>query len=257
MIENKNIIITGAFQGIGKETVSVFAKNKANVLACSIPIKDEIKKKEFETFCDDLKSQNNVNIYKFYFDMLDIEQIKNVILEIKKLNIPLDGIVNIAGINRDANFGMITESDMMDTFKVNVFSQIIFTQYIVRLMKKQIDAEGIKSEKSIVFTSSVAALDGNVGQTTYAASKAALIGAVKCMAKELGQFGIRVNAVAPGVIKSPMTDKLPKELIDIKKLTMDVGEIGMPIDVANVYKFLMSDLSSHITGQVLRVDGGM
>ena len=251
MIKNKTIIITGAFQGIGKETVKTFAEYGASVFACSIPVADESAKSSFELFCNKLSNENNVFVKPVYFDMLDSEQVKSAVKEIQSQKVQIDGIVNIAGINRDANFGMITEKDLEDTFKVNVFSQIVFTQYIVRLISRS------NYPASIVFTSSITAMDGNEGQVTYGASKAALIGAMKSMAKELGPKNIRVNCVAPGVIKSPMTDKLDSSLLDEKISKMDIPHLGNTVDVANLYAYLMSDLSSHITGQTIRIDGGM
>jgi 3-oxoacyl-[acyl-carrier protein] reductase len=251
LLKNKNIIITGALQGIGKETVQRFAEYGANIFACSIPIIDETRKNEFELFCKETEEEHRVFIKPVYFDMLDSDSVKNAVSEIRSNRIQIDGVVNIAGINKDANFGMISEKDIEDTFKVNVFSQIIFTQYIVRLISRD------KNPASIVFTSSVTALDGNEGQVVYGASKAALIGAMKSMAKELGINNIRVNCVAPGVIKSPMTDKLSEELINEKTKKMDIPHIGESKNVADLYAFLMSDLSRHITGQVVRVDGGM
>jgi 3-oxoacyl-[acyl-carrier protein] reductase len=140
---------------------------------------------------------------------------------------------------------------MLDTFQVNFFSQIVFTQYIVKLMqRKQIAG-------SIVFTSSITALDGNEAQLSYGASKAALIGAMKTMALELGKTGIRVNAIAPGVIETPMTAALDGSVIDKKVKSMDIPRLGKASEVAELYMFLMSDLSSHISGQTIRVDGGI
>lgn len=251
MLSKKNIIITGAFQGIGKETVKVFSEYGANIFACSIPVADENAKIDFEEFCKELENKSGIIVQPIYFDMLDSDQVKNAVKDIQLRKVQIDGIVNIAGINRDANIGMISEKDLEDTFKVNVFSQIVFTQYIVRLISRY------GNPASIVFTSSITALDGNEGQVTYGASKAALIGAMKSMARELGPKGIRVNCVAPGVIKSPMTDKLDKMLLDEKISRMDIPHLGSTLDVANLYAYLMSDMSSHITGQTIRIDGGM
>ena len=251
LVDKKNIIITGCLQGIGKETVKVFASNGANVFACTIPIVDNEIKNEFELFCKDLEKKCNVFVIPIYFDMADYSQIKTAIKEIQVKKVQIDGLVNISGINRDANFGMITEKDLQDTFQVNVFSQIIFTQYVVRLIQRY------NNKSSIIFTSSITALDGNEGQITYGASKAALIGAMRSMAKELGKSNIRVNCVAPGVIKSPMTDKVPIDIINDKIKRMDIPKLGEPSNVAELYMYLISDLSSHVTGQVIRIDGGM
>jgi len=246
MVKGKNVVITGCYQGIGHETARVFAENGANIIACSYKQDDE-----FDDYCKQLAVEYGVSIWPIYFDMLDSNSIKEAAREIQKLKIGIDGVVNIAGINRDALFSMISYQDMIDTFQVNFFSQIIFTQYMVKLMQKY------KKKGSLVFTSSIAALDGTAGQVTYAASKAALIGAVKSLAIELGDSGIRVNAIAPGVIKTPMTEKLSTERIEAAVRKMDIAHLGEAEDVANTILFLISDMSSHVTGQVIRVDGGI
>ena len=246
MLSGKNIVITGCLQGIGRETLRVFAENGANIFACAYKQLDE-----FEDLCKELAAKNNVNITPVYFDMMNNNEIKDAAKIIQAAKVEIHGLVNIAGINKDAFFSMVTYQDLLDTFQVNFFSQIILSQYIVKLMQRK------KTQGSIVFTSSISALDGNEGQLSYAASKAALIGAMRTMALELGKTGIRVNAIAPGVIKSPMTDKLSEELIEKKINTMDIPRLGEAEEVANLCMFLMSDLSSHISGQVIRVDGGI
>ncbi len=163
----------------------------------------------------------------------------------------IHGLINIAGISKDALFPMMNMDDLRMTFQINVFSQILFSQLIARWMQRKGTAG------SIVFTSSMTALIGSSGQTAYGASKAALIGAMRSMAVELGKDNIRVNAIAPGVIKSPMTDKLPEEFTQNNIKKMDIPRMGQPEDVANMLVFLMSDMSSHVTGQVLQINGGM
>ncbi|MDD6267979.1 MAG: SDR family NAD(P)-dependent oxidoreductase, partial [Clostridium sp.] len=221
MLKEKNIVVTGCLQGIGRETLSVFAENGANVFACAYE-----QTIEYEEFCTELAEKNGVQIIPIYFDMMNKDSIKEAAKAIQKTKMDVHGLVNIAGINRDALFNMITYQDMLDTFQVNFFSQIILTQYIVKLMqRKQIAG-------SIAFTSSMTAMDGNEGQTIYGASKAALLGAMKSMALELGKTSIRVNAVAPGVIKTPMTEKLEQSVIDKKLKTMDIPRLGEPREVA-------------------------
>lgn len=246
MVKGKNIVITGCYQGIGRETLETFAREGANVVACSL-----VNDYEFTEFCTRLRNEYEVKIYQIYFDMMQNDSIKDAAREIQKLKIEIDGVVNIAGINRDALFGMISLQDMLDTFQVNFFSQIIFTQYMVKIMQKYGKCG------SIVFTSSIAALDGSKGQVTYSASKAALVGATKSLAIELGDKGIRVNAIAPGVIRTPMTEKLPDEVVCRQLRRMDIEHLGEAKDVANLCLYLSSDLSSHVTGQVIRVDGGI
>lgn len=246
MLKGKNMIVTGCLQGIGHETLRTFAENGANVFACAYKYNDE-----FESFCKKIAEDNEVQITPLYFDMMDNNSIKEAAKQIQKSKMEIHGLVNIAGINKDAYFNMVTMQDMMDTFQVNFFSQIVLSQYIVKIMQRY------KTKGSIAFTSSITALDGSAGQTSYGASKAALIGAMKSMAIELGGSGIRVNAVAPGVIKTPMTDKLDHDGIEERIKKMDIPRLGKAVEVANIYMYLMSDLSSHITGQTIRVDGGM
>lgn len=246
MLSNKNIVVTGCLQGIGKATLEKFAKNGANIFACAYQ-----QNEEFEGFCDALAKENGVQVIPIYFDMADIASVKEAAKSIQKFKMEIHGLVNIAGINRDAYFNMISYQDMVDTFQVNVYSQIILSQYIVKLMQRY------KTEGSIVFTSSITALDGNAGQVTYGASKAALLGAMRSMALELGTNGIRVNAVCPGVIKTPMTEKLSQEVIESKEKMMEIPRLGEADEVADVFMYLMSNLSTHISGQTIRVDGGI
>lgn len=246
MVSNKNLVVTGCLQGIGRETLRVLAEHGANVFACSYK-----QTAEYELFCKELSEKNNVLIWPVYFDMMDNTSIREAAKTIQAQKIEIHGLVNIAGINKDAYFNMISYQDMLDTFQVNFFSQIIFSQYIVKLMQRK------KTAGSIVFTSSITAFDGNEAQLSYGASKAALIGAMKTMALELGKSGIRVNAVAPGVINTPMTEALEENIIEKKIRTMDMPRLGTAEEVANIFMFLMSDLSKHISGQTIRVDGGI
>ena len=246
MLEGKNIVITGCLQGIGKETMTMFAQNGANIIACAYQHNDR-----FEYECDQLAAQNSVEIIPVYFDMNDNDAVKGAAKEIVSLKKEIHGLVNIAGINRDAYFGMLSYQNLLDTFQVNVFSQILFTQYIVRWMKRK------NTKGSIVFTSSSTALFGSGGQVVYGASKAAVIGAMRSMAIELGKDGIRVNAVCPGVIQSPMTAQLDESTIRDREHKIDLYRIGNGEEVSSLFMFLVSDLASHVTGQVIRVDGGM
>lgn len=246
MLTGKNIVVTGCLQGIGKETLITFTENGANVFACAYKYDEE-----FEGLCKELSIKNSVQVIPIYFDMMDNSSIKEAAKIIQKSKMEIHGLVNIAGINRDAFFNMVTYQDMVDTFQVNFYSQIIFSQYIVKLMQRY------KTSGSIAFTSSITALDGNAGQVTYGASKAALLGAMRSMALELGVVGIRVNAVCPGVIKTPMTENLSADIIAQKEKTMEIPRLGEPREIANTFMYLMSDLSTHVSGQTIRVDGGI
>jgi 3-oxoacyl-[acyl-carrier protein] reductase len=245
MLKGKTAVITGCLSGIGRSTLDAFAINGADVFACAQHETDE-----YANHVEQLSREHGVSVIPIYFDMRSNEAIKNAALDIRKRKLPVNVLVNIAGMNRDALFQMVREEDMYDTFQVNFFSQIIFSQYIVRQMIG-------KGSGSIINTSSISALDGNEGQLVYASSKAALAAATRTMSAELGCQGIRVNAIAPGVIDTSMTAAVPSDITNAKLERSNLGRIGTPEEVANVIVFLASDLSSHITGQIIRIDGGM
>lgn len=245
MLSGKNVIVTGALQGIGKAALEFFAANGANVWACAQTSSDE-----FEDYCMKLSEQYNVWIKPVYFDLLYVEEIKAAVKLIQSAKEPVDALVNIAGFTKDALFNMVSMDVLKKVFEVNFFSQIYFTQFITKLMLRT-------GKGSIIFVSSVSALDGNIGQLAYGSSKAALIGAMRTMSKELASKGIRVNAVAPGVIKTDMNKIVPADIIEEKIKKMDIKRLGEAEEVARTIGFLVSDLSEYITGQVIRIDGGI
>jgi len=170
--------------------------------------------------------------------------------QILKEKVKIDGIVHIAGVANDAMFAMTSSQSLTDTYQINVTASLVLTQGLARSMLKH-------KEGSIVFTSSISAVDGNEGQLAYASSKAALIGAMKTLSKELGVANVRVNSISPGVINTDMNKTVPKDIIDEKVGLTSLHRVGEPIEVAKVIAFLMSDLSSYVSGQNIRIDGGM
>lgn len=245
MLKGKTAVITGCLQGIGQETMRVFAENGCNIFACAYKKSDE-----FETEVRELQEKYGVDILPVYFDMFDNDSIKMAAREIQKAKRPIDILVNIAGITRDAIFQMVTMEQMQETFQVNFFSQILLSQYIVKLMLRN-------GKGSVIFTSSITGMDGNTGQLSYGASKAAIIAAMKTMSEELGPKGIRVNAIAPGVIKTPMTEVLDEKVIEEKLKDSKLHRMGTSEEVSNLILYLASDLSDYVTGQIIRVDGGI
>jgi 3-oxoacyl-[acyl-carrier protein] reductase len=245
LLKGKNAIVTGCNRGIGKAIVEVFAENGANVWACARKQTDE-----FETFISELAQKYNVIIKPVYFDLTDYEQIKNGVGEIMLEKKPVDILVNNAGIVPESLlFTMTPIEQMKNTFEVNFFAQIFLTQLVTRIMCQQ-------KKGRFVFISSISGLDG-LGQFEYASSKAAIIGTTEKLAQELGQLGILVNAIAPSLIETDMIKKLKsdatKELINRSVLK----RFAVPREIANAVLFFASDLSAYITGQILRVDGGM
>ena len=162
----------------------------------------------------------------------------------------LDILVNNAGILRDALLGMISDQDIVSTFTTNLYGTVAMMQAAARLMVR-------RKSGSIINISSIIGTHGNRGQIIYGASKAGIVGATLSAAKELAPQGIRVNAIAPGYIRTAMIEHLSPQLHQERLASIAMGRIGEPGDVADTALFLASDLSTYVTGQVIGVDGGM
>ncbi|RKJ54160.1 SDR family oxidoreductase [bacterium 1XD42-1] len=246
MLKGKNAVITGARRGIGRATVEVFAQNGANIWACA-----RKKDTDFEKEIDELAKYYNVWIEPVYFDFMNGEEIKQGVKQIQAKKQSVCILVNNAGmVANSTSFSMMSMKKLQDVFTVNFFSQMLLTQYISRLMMRQ-------KTGAIVNLASVAALDGEPAQLEYVSSKAALIGATKNLAVELGKYGIRVNAVAPGIIDTDMGNEIQSELMNRILSNTVMKRKGLVQEIANVIAFLASDQASFITGQILRVDGGL
>ena len=246
MLKKKNAIITGARRGIGRATVEVFAKYGANVWACA-----RKPDTDFEQDMKNIAEKYDIQIWPVYYDVVDNEQVKQAIQAIRKQKIMVDALVNVAGIAEvSTSFQMTPLDKMKRVFDVNFYAVTLLIQYVSRLMTKQ-------NSGSIVNIASIAGLDGTPAQYEYAASKAAIIGGTKNLAREFAGNNIRVNSVAPGMIETDMGALIDEALKnEILSKTM-MKRMGKPEEIANVAAFLASDLSSYMTGQVIRVDGGI
>jgi 3-oxoacyl-[acyl-carrier protein] reductase len=245
LLEGKTALITGCLKGIGLSAMRLFARSGSNIVACC-----QREDPGFECTCRELAEEAGVCIFPHYFDLAHPEEIKSAMKQVAAAGHKVDILLNIAGMTEDSLFNMTTMPAMNRVFEINVFAQMLVTQYVSKLMVRQ-------KSGSIINVSSVSAIDGNVGQTSYSASKAALIGATKTLASELAEHNIRVNAVAPGVIKTDMTAAIPPERFEKLCSRIPMRRPGLPSEVAGVMLFLASDLSTYITGQVLRIDGGI
>jgi len=225
--------------------MDLFAENGANIFACS-----QMEDAEFSKHIQGLSDKYGVLIIPVYFDLMDENSIKAGMKQILSTKQPIDILVNIAGMTHNALFQMTSIAKMRDVFEVDFFSQMLVSQSIVRVMLKQ-------KSGSIINIASIAGIDGNAGQVAYSAAKAALIGATKTMALELGTAGIRVNAVAPGVIDTDMTQTLSDEIKADLIAPAAIPRMGTKEEVAKVLLYLSSDLSKYVTGQVIRIDGGI
>jgi len=246
LLNNKTAVITGCNKGIGKSILEIFSENSANVFAC-------VRKKspEFLEFKENLEKKFKNKIIPIEIDFEDSDRVKKGAQTILEHNIPIDILINNAGVIENSLFQMSSMKNIKKIFEINYFSQTIFTQFILKSI--------IKNKKgSIVYISSSSAIDGNVGRNSYSSSKAAMISQAKTLSKELGKMNIRVNSLAPGLTDTDMMRKnTPDNILEDVVNNLSLKRIASPSEVANVALFLSSDLSSYITGQTIRVDGGM
>ena len=246
LLKNKTVVLTGCNRGIGKAILGVFAKNGASIWACVRQLDDD-----FIDFTKGVEDDHEVHITPVPFDLADEGQVKEGINTIRSAKQPVDILVNNAGVIFTALFQMTSVAKMKEVFEINYFSQMLLTQSITKIMTRQ------KCGR-IVNISSSAAIEGNEGRTAYASSKAAMIASTKVMAKELAIYNISVNAIAPGLTETDMMQgSTPKEVLEYTLQRISMKRVGKPEEIANVALFLSSELSTYMTGQVLRVDGGM
>lgn len=245
LLENKNVVITGANRGIGRTITELFSKQGATIFACS-----RKKSEEFEKDMRNLEIEYKCTIYPLYFDLQNSEDMQNAVMEIRRKKISVDVLVNNAAILSEYQlFTMMPIEKVKKLFEIDFFAQMELTQLIARMMQRN-------KRGSIIYLSSIASLDAFFASYDYVACKAAVNAAMKQQARELGKFGIRVNAIAPGVIETDMIKDTDKDSKDSILPAIMLQRFGQKEEVANVAVFLASEMSSYITGQVLRVDGG-
>lgn len=245
LLQGKTAFITGCSRGIGKSTLEIFAQNGANVFA-SFRSQDE----KHERYCKDISEKYNVKIVPLYFEMGDYAQIKNSLQNIFNYKKNIDILVNNAGVTNNTLFNMISIQSIKEIFEVNLFSHLYIIQIISKIMMRY-------KTGSIINVSSISGIDGIAGQVAYSTSKAALIGATKSLSKEFITHGIRVNAIAPGFTDTDMFKNVPAAVYDSCIGRVDLKRAGKPDEIATAILFLASDMSSYVTGQVIRADGGM
>lgn len=238
-LEGKVTLVTGASRGIGAAIASAFLQSGAIVYA-------NVRK---ENALADLRSCYGEQIKLICFDITNYESAKAAVLQIHKEQKKLDVLVNNAGIMIDALIGMITHELMQKIFETNVFASINLSQLAARIMTRN-------GSGSIINIASIVGTKGNAGQSVYSASKGALISFTLSASKELAAKGVRVNAIAPGVIETDLLKNVDPKFMEEKLQRISMGRIGCPEDIAAAVLFFASDMSKYITGQVLGVDGG-
>lgn len=244
LLQDKNVIITGASRGIGMGIAKVFAKHGANVAftyssseAPALALEKEL-------------SGLGVKAKAYKSNAASFEDSEKLVSSVLEDFGGIDVLINNAGITKDNLLMRMGEDDFDTVIEINLKSVFNMTKAVQRTLLKQ-------RKGSIINMSSVVGVKGNAGQTNYAASKAGMIGFTKSVALELGSRNIRCNAIAPGFIETEMTDKLDEKTVQGWRDAIPLKRGGSPEDVANACLFLASDMSAYVTGQVLNVDGGM
>lgn len=243
-LKGKNCLVTGGSRGIGKSIACTLARLGANVAityARSSEAAMQVVKEMEET---------GIKARAFQADAVDYQKAEEVINEIVKDWGKLDVLVNNAGITKDNLILRMSQDAWDEVITVNLKSVFNYSKASTRPMMRS-------GGGSIINISSVVGISGNAGQSNYSASKAGIIGFTKSFARELASRNIRANVVAPGYILTEMTEKLSEKVLDAIKQETPLGRAGEPEEVSNLVAFLASDLSSYITGEVIRVDGGM
>jgi len=248
-MKDKVVLVTGGAAGIGKATALRFAEEGAKVVIC------DVNEEAGQATAKELgqgAAFHKVNV-------ASREEVQKWIDAVVADYGRVDVLVNNAGILRDGQLikfkegqlvGQMSEANFDLVISVNLKGVFNCTQAVAPVMAKQ--GSGV-----VLNATSIVGLDGNFGQTNYVATKSGVIGMTKVWSRELGKFGIRVNAVAPGFTATEMVAAMPEKVLDGMKARTPLGRLGEPRDIANAYLFLASDEASFITGETLRVDGGI
>ncbi len=244
MLKGKVALVTGGSRGIGKSIALELAKNGAN-----IAINYANSSEKAEKVIEEIKNLG-VNAISIKANVSSEDDVNNLVKTIEKELGKIDILVNNAGITKDNLLIRMKTQEFEDVLDVNLKGTFLCTKAVARAMMK-------KRYGKVINITSVVGIVGNAGQGNYSASKAGVIGFTKSMAKELGSRGIRVNAVAPGLIDTEMTQVLSEEIKEQMIKEIPLNKLGNPEDIANIVVFLASERSDYITGQVINVDGGM
>lgn len=239
------MLITGSNRGLGKAIMQELAFSGMNIWAHA-----RKETPEFLQLMNEIRDTYHVEVNPVYFDMTDEEGMKAAVKQIHCSKKPVDVLVNNAGIASVSMFGQTPISKIKEVFEVNLFGQMALTQLVLRLMTRQ-------HSGSIINIASVTALIMSEGQISYATSKSALITWSRNLAAEYGRYGIRVNSLSLGLMNTDMKAGLNEDEVKYFKDRTVLQRIGEPEDAAKAVKFLASDDSSFITGQNIRVDGGL
>ena len=245
LLKDKTAVITGCNRGIGLSILEIFSKNGANIVACVRKKNDNFSKHVSQI---SKKYSNKINIVAF--DLENEKDIEDGFLKIKEITNQINILVNNAGINQMSLFQMTPLKVFRSVFEINFFSVINLTQKLLKIISKN-------NNSKIINISSNAAKVSDAGRSAYAPSKSALISFTEVLSKELGNFNISVNAIAPGLVKTDMMKNTPQKVLDEALKNTPLKRAAETEDIAKIALFLASDESNHISGETLFVTGGM
>ena len=244
-LKGRIALITGSARGIGKSIALTLAKHGASIIINDI----EPMKEEAEKTVEEIKALG-VESYFVAGDVSNFESCQKLAEAVKEKSQKVDILINNAGITKDRTLKKMTPEEWNAVINVNLTGIYNVTHNVLPLIPQM-------GTGRIINIASVVGITGNFGQANYSATKAGAITFSKTLAKEVGRSQITVNAIAPGFIKTPMTEKIPLVTKQMMKQIIALGEFGEPQDVANAAAFLASDEASYISGSVINVDGGM
>ncbi len=246
------VIVTGAASGIGRATATTFAEQGAKVAAW------DVQADAGEAFAAELRTAGHEAAFA-QVNVADSAAVDAAVAALVEQWGRVDVIVNNAGITRDSQLVKYKEDAVQSIMSDEMFEQVIDVNLkgVFNCTRAVVPVMIARQYGRILNAASVVALYGNFGQTNYVATKTGVIGMTKVWARELGKYGITVNAIAPGFIQTDMLDSVPEKVIERMVRATPVGRLGQPEDIANAYAFLASDAAAFINGTVLSVDGGM
>ncbi|MCI8521866.1 MAG: SDR family oxidoreductase [Lachnospiraceae bacterium] len=243
LLQGKAAIVTGGTRGIGFSVVKKFLEHGAKVALLGSR-QETVDKALWQIKEEDA----NAEVVGYWPDLMNAEEVNDVFMKVKELYGSLDILVNNAGVSARDSFYDYKPEEFKKVIDLNLNSVFLCAQTAAKIMKEQ--GGGV-----ILNTSSMVSLYGQPAGVGYPASKFAVNGLTKSLARELGKDQIRVNAVAPGVTRTDMVAALPEEMVQRLTATIPLGRVGEPEDVANAFVFLASDMASYVTGEILSVDG--